>query len=133
MNDEEKIQKKVANNEVASGASHVPGQPASAPFQEITRQREQKIHEHLGVVLGSSDTLQACMGPVLCDILETCMVLKAALGETISIAASPAVGVKESMPLIQVYLQTVRQAERLANVDCRLRESRLRRSEEDTQ
>jgi len=28
------------------------------------------------------------------------------------------------MPLVQVYLQTIRQAERLANLDCRIGESR---------
>ena len=90
---------------------------------KLVRQREQKIHEHLGVVLGSPDTLQACMGPILCDILETCAVLKAALGEKIAVSVSPMVGVKESMPLIEVYLQAIRQAERLANLNSRIRES----------
>jgi hypothetical protein len=99
---------------------------------DVGQRRQQKIDEHLGVILASSDTLQACMGPILCDTLEMCTMLKTALVERVADSRSPMVGVENSMTLIQVYLQTIRQAERLANLDCRIQESRSARASEET-
>jgi hypothetical protein len=99
---------------------------------DLNQRRQTKIHEHLGAILDSSDTLQACMGPILCDTLEMCQTLKTALVEKIGDAPSPMIGVKDSMPLIQVYMQTIRQAERLANLDCRIREARSARPSQET-
>ena len=70
------------------------------------------------------------MGPILCDLAETSQNVKNLLDERISRSAAPTAGGEDFMPLLEIYLKTVRQAERLANVDCRIRESRICRAKE---
>jgi hypothetical protein len=130
VNHEESNETKIGGKDAALGAACFLDKRAPMAPQEISRQRGDKIQEHLRAVLESGQTLQACMGPVLCDTLEMCQMLKAALAEKIGRVPSPMAGVEKSMPLIQVYLQTIRQAERLANLDCRIRESRSSRLDE---
>lgn len=124
---------KTGDKGVASTAVCSPEQPPPTIPQALRRQRGEKIQQHLEIILESKDTLQACMGAVLCDILDTCQTLKIALAEKIGGPSSPMTGVEKSMPLLQLYLQTIRQAERLANLDCRIRESRSPRSVNETE
>jgi hypothetical protein len=130
MNHEESKRKKPEGENAAPSADRDLGQSVSTTPEDLRRRRDQRIQDHLGIVLDSSDTLQACMGPILCDILGICQEMKRLLGERISRSPSPTAEVKEFMPLMEMYLKTVRQAERLANVDCRIRESRICRPEE---
>lgn len=91
--------------------------------QELRRRHHERIQDHLANVLDSPDTLPACMGAILCDLLETCQEMKSLFHAKGVRGPSPPAGFKEVMPLVDMYLKTVRQAERLANVDCRIRES----------
>ena len=87
--------------------------------KKLLQKRAEKIHEHLAVTVHSPDTLQACMGPIACDLMEMCATMKAAISE--GFQGTPSVArLEELMPLIQVYLKLVRQVDRLARLDCRI-------------
>ena len=46
--------------------------PMKGSTDNLVRRRKQKIQEHLAVTLDSPNTSQACLGPVMCDLLEWC-------------------------------------------------------------
>jgi len=132
MNQEGPKHAKIGNEVVASSVGSVLAPTTVVGASDLSLRRQAKIDEHLGEVLDSSDTLGACMGPLLCDTLEMCQTLKMAVAQKIASAASPLVGVNGSTSLIQIYLQMLRQAERLANLDCRIRDSRSARPSVET-
>jgi len=129
MDHAESKQKNTEAEDAVPHAARDLGSSVPMTPQDLRRRRDQRIQDHLGTVLESPSTLQAVMGPVLCDTLDLCQGMKKLLDEAISRGPSVTVGFKDVMPLLEIYLKTVRQAERLANVDCRIRESQICRSE----
>ena len=95
MNLEEPKQKKTEDTDAAPRVVRDLRQSVSETPQELHRRRNQRIQDHLRNVLDSSDTLQACMGPICCDLLEVCQELKRLLDERIRQTPSTT-GSKES-------------------------------------
>jgi hypothetical protein len=97
--------------------------------QDLGGRRKQKILDHLAASLGASDTLQACMGAITCDLLEMCQTLKSGLDKEFTRTESPVARARDMSPAMEVYLRVVRQVERLAQLDVRITESRCSRPE----
>ena len=53
--------------------------------EDLNRRRREKIQERLSAVLDSTDTLQACMAPVTCDLLEMLQDLKRGIDEAFGV------------------------------------------------
>jgi len=111
------------DEDTAASASGDLGPSVTRTPQKLRRRRQQRIEDYMCSVLDSPDPLHAVMGPMLCDIVGMSENLKSLWDERIRRSAAPAAGLKEAMPLLESYLKSVRQAERLANVECRIRES----------
>ena len=90
--------------------------------EELRRQFRERIDDHLVAVLALPG-MDACMGWTFCGLVDQCDKLKQALDEASRDRKSPLAGIKESLPLLEYYLKLARQAERYANVACRIRES----------
>ncbi len=90
---------------------------------ELHRQHHERIQDLRVEALGSPDNLDACMGEVLCDLLEWCASAKQALDEASSSGPSALARFKDTMPVLDMHLRLARQSERYANVACRIRES----------
>lgn len=123
MKHERSKDRNIDDENTAGRATGVSGQSVSRTPPELRRRRNQRIQDHLKNVLNSSDSLQAVMGPILCDLVETSQNVKGLLDERISHGVAPTAEFKEFIPLLEIYLKSVRQVERLANVECRIRES----------
>lgn len=104
--------------------------PMKGSTDNLVRRRKQKIQEHLAVTLDSPNTSQACLGPVMCDLLEWCQELKGAIDAEFAAGPSSVARFEELTPPMETYLKFARQAERLAKVECRINDSRRHQNDE---
>ena len=90
----------------------------------LSRRRLERIQEHLAATLDSPSTLQACIGPIVCDLMELCGRMKAAVNEALRDTTPLPAELERIQPVIEMYFRAVRQVDRLAQLDWRITESR---------
>ena len=90
----------------------------------LSRRRLERIQEHLAATLDSPSTLQACIGPIVCDLMELCGRMKAAVSEALRDTTPLPAEFERIHPVIEMYFRAVRQVDRLAQLDWRITESR---------
>ncbi len=94
--------------------------------KDLGQQRRERIREHLAKTLESADTLQACMGPIACDLMEFCQDLKGAIDEAFATDRLPLERFENLRPAVELYVRVAHQAHRLAQLECHINESRQR-------
>ena len=99
------------------------GEARDVTARDLGIRRQEKIHEHLAGTLESPDTLQACMGPIACDLLEMLYELKQGITEAFATGPMASERLDNLRPTIELYARLANQAYKLAHLEHRLKES----------
>ena len=97
--------------------------PASSTVREVEVRRQEKIQEHLARTLDSPDTLQACMGPIACDLLEMLQGLKQGINQAFAAGPMAMEGFDNLRSTIELYARLANQAYKLANLEQRMKQA----------
>ena len=92
--------------------------------QELSRRRREKIQERLAAALDSSDTMEASMGPVSCDLLEMLQDLKHGIDEAFAVGPMVLERSERLRPAIELYARLAGQAYKLAQLERSIAQSK---------
>jgi hypothetical protein len=85
--------------------------------EDLKRRRREKIQERLAAALDSTDTLQACMAPVTCDLLELLQDLKHGIDESFALGPMALERSEKLRPAIELYARLASQVYKLARLE----------------
>lgn len=89
--------------------------------ETLAKRRLERIQQFLIASLEQEDAWRGCVGPIVCDLLQMCQRLKSSIDEELQQAGSFVDVLAGLEPAFHTYLKMVRQIERLAKLDYRIR------------
>jgi hypothetical protein len=116
MDSQNEKQRESQPHEKHAGQADAKSQAISAA-RDMDARRQEKIQSHLAKTLDSPDTLQACMGPVACDLLEMLQGLKREINEALATGPRALERFENLRSTIELYARLANQAYKLANLE----------------